>query len=144
MKIFKNIFTIRNVNRLFCTKAEVKDEKYYEKEWNNAYLEKIKKNKDTLEQQLSPIEKKECDLISEAITSLDSNEKTLFTLLLNQRLKKTFNKSYTEHTLSNPSQVINKDNLWPKDNPNWMKSSHLQSTLSAFTGKATAGNISIM
>jgi hypothetical protein len=139
MKIFKNIFQIRNIYRSFCTKVEIKDEKFYEEEWNNAYLEKFKKNKDLLEQELSPSQKKECELISDAITILDPNEKKLFGLLVNEKMKKIFNKGFVDYTLSNPSDAIDMENLWPKDNPNWMKSPHLQATLSAFTGKASPG-----
>lgn len=139
MKIFKNIFQIRNVNRYFCTKVEIKDEKFYEQEWTNLYNEKLKKNKDLLEKELSAEEKRECELISDAFTILEGEEKKLFTLLMNQKARKIYNKSFTEHTISNPSDMIKKESLWPKDNPNWMKSPHLISTMAAFSGKASTG-----
>jgi hypothetical protein len=82
--------------------------------------------------------------VSDAFTSLEQEEKKLFTLLINEKTKKIFNKSYNDFTVSNPSQIIDKENLWPKENPNWMKSPHLQATLAAFAGKAAVSNINII
>jgi hypothetical protein len=117
----------------FCTKASVgtTDFKQAEKEWTEIYLTKLKQNKNYLESQLSEYERKEAELLTEAVINLTEDEKKLYAILLRQKLTSLFGRL----PITTPSGLAGSENLWPKDNPNWYKTTHLQNTLAAFQGK---------
>jgi hypothetical protein len=135
MKIFIKFFKLNNFKRTFCIKKDVvKDEKYYEQEWNNLFVTKFNEKKKYLENQLSPSEKKEVELLVEAMNILDPDERKLFLLLLKIKVQNITGVNPLSVDLSSPSSISTKENMWPKENPDWFKTSHFSSTLSAFKG----------
>ena len=135
MKIFNKFLKHNKLTRSFCVKKDlVKDEKYYEQEWNNIYIKKFNEKKKFLEDQLSSSEKKEVELLVEAMNILNPDEKNLFLLLVKKNIEKISGVNALNLDISTPSSMINNENLWPKENPEWYNTSHLTSTLSAFKG----------
>jgi hypothetical protein len=125
---FKNIFS-------FCTKEnKTADYNQYEKEWTEMYIQKLKQNKEYLEKQLSEPQRKEIELIVEAQMSLNETEKKYFNVIFKKKIRELTGVDPITQIFSNPSDLVKKENLWPKENPNWFKTPHLQNTVSAFTG----------
>jgi hypothetical protein len=122
----------------FCTNNKTIDYKKAEQEWTEMYITKMKQNKDYLEKQLSDIQKKEVELIVEAIANLTQDERKYYNIIFKHKIIAMTGLHPARESYSNPSTLLKSENLWPKENPNWYKSPHLQSTVAAFTGGAAA------
>jgi hypothetical protein len=121
----------------FCNKIDIKQA---EKEWTEIYLTKMKHNKDYLEKHLGEDEKKESQLLAEAVISLTKEEKDYYNIYFKRKLIDSFGINPKLYNPSAPSELAQSENIWPKDNPNWYKTNHLQNTISAFEGKAAQPN----
>lgn len=108
----------------------------YEKEFNKIFLEKTKIKKDFLEKELNEKEKREVNTLVGHLIKMDKNEK-LYYLLLNRKNEiKVFNEDTAKVNIDLPQNIINTENFWPKENPNWLKTPALTSTLASFSGQA--------
>lgn len=145
LKLNKSLKNINKIKFNFCTKIEqnqtqtqnkeeVKDEKYYEQEWTKLYIEKRNADKAVLEKELTDLEKREVELLTDLAMGLNEIESKYYMLLLQDVSKDIYNVDPMEDDDYYPSQLNTSSNLWPKDNGKWFKTPSFESAIAAFSG----------
>jgi hypothetical protein len=123
-----NIFT-----KNFCS-ANPDKIKDYETEWTKLYLEKIKIKKEFLDKELTDFEKKEVLLLLDKISKLNKDEKLYLLALVRIKLQNKLNIDLLKPQ-KDLNNLLERDNLWPKENPNWLKTENMKISLASFSGK---------
>jgi hypothetical protein len=106
----------------------------YKEEWTKLYKEKQKLNVDMLEKELDEYQKKEAQALLSKVTKFNKDEKIYFLSLIKNKLNIMFGTDVIKSDLNYPEILMESQNLWPKENPNWMKSNNMQITVSSFSG----------
>ncbi len=142
LKKLNNLFNFSSVRRLTQSNQSKLTP---EQEWTAIYEAKMQKTKDLVLKELSQEEREEVEFISEELETLSKDEKLYFALLMKIKQTKLLGMSPFEYNQLHPSKLVNQNNLWPKENPNWYKTPELHSTMNSFKGVAggVVGIISI-
>jgi hypothetical protein len=113
----------------------------YEKEWTDMYLQTRKADMEVLEKELSEYEKKEVRALIERVIALNKEEKTYYVHLAERKSELMAGGSLNDYDPLLPSNMLNNQNLWPKENPKWFATPNLQSSIGSFTGQSAGGII---
>jgi hypothetical protein len=116
------------------------DIKEKEKEWNKIYISKIKQKIDFLQEELTDQEKREVEVFFKKFMKLSQDEKKYLIFLNKKNTNNKLGFDFTKVNTFHPSNLMQTENTWPKENPNWYKTENMSSTVGAFTGKASTGN----
>jgi large subunit ribosomal protein L7/L12 len=140
--LFKSIGKAFKLEKMFCTNVPTSKERTpeeYEKEWTKMYLEIQKKNKEFLESELSETEKEEVKFLTDKFLELSKEERLYFLYVQRMLLIKYCGVDPKRH-LTSPSIAIEGKNLWPKENPDWLKTQSLMQAIGAFQGRSILGS----
>jgi hypothetical protein len=113
----------------------------YEKEWTDIYLQTRKADMEIIEKELSDYEKKEVRALIDRVVALNKEEKLYYVHLVERKSELMSGFSLNDYDPLQPSNMLNNQNLWPKENPKWFATPSLQSSIGSFTGQSAGGII---
>ena len=93
-----------------------------------------------LEKELTEYEKKEVKALLERVIALNKEEKLYYIHLVTRKTELMAGGSLFDFDPLQPSNMLETDNLWPKENPRWFATPSLQSSMGSFTGQSAGGN----
>ena len=147
-KIIFNNFKLQNFSQADTkpthapeNQPTVKSNVDYEKEWTDIYLKTRKADMEIIEKELSEYEKKEVKALIDRVVALNKEETLYYVHLAERKSQLMSGFSLNEYDPLQPSNMMDNQNFWPKENPKWFATPSLQSSLGSFTGSSAGSNI---
>ena len=140
--------SLKNVNFKSFSTAETKSAQPqevravdYEKEWTALFELKKKAQLESLNNELSEYEKKEVKALVDRVLALNLEEKNYYIHLVTRKSELMAGADIMSYDSLHPTNMLELENLWPKENPKWFATPNLQSSLGSFSGQAVAGKM---
>ena len=121
-----------NIGEPFILKKPKLKKEEYEKEWEILYKEKNKEKRLIVESGLNENEKNEVKEIFEKIKQLKPEEREYYIYITQLESEKYSDVYSLDESILPPDYLYEAENFWPKENPNWIRTDHMKTSMDAF------------
>lgn len=135
---FKNSLLGKAITSLTsrCFSTNEIDFKQYEQEWNKAYEQKSKANKEIVEKELSEYQKKEVKTLLQLFKKLSKEEKKYYSILVKNKMILMNGENPMNANFNIPSAFMGMETIIPKGD--WFKTDSMKATMASFSGAPTS------